>query len=273
MEKEKYEREGARLKEALKYMRDHVDAHYSQRTLAADLHYTEQTISHYASGKHRMSDDDYQRLADLWGMRVEYLRGDDDFMTVDEMYKAAEVERTEYTNAHLKYLEVLGYSVKEQLTLDCYGVDEFEEMWPQIKLTLTDEALNTPYRYGPDGYRTLAGWDGKKYHIDAFAIQGLPVKAMLDGYKLDDSTLNLKFTRGLHYSLSYIIRQNDMPIATIPHSGMLKLFQTIDEYANLTIALGIKNWPYQDFYKSRMDWIEKDPWTKQFMKQEKDSQN
>lgn len=267
MEKEKYEREGARLKEALKYRRDHIDAHYSQKTLAADLNYSEQTISNYASGKRIMSDDDYQRVADLWGMRVEYLKGEDDFMTVDEMYKAAEVERTEYTNAHLKYLEVLGYSVKEQLYLSCSHFTVLEEMWPQIKPTLTDEALNLPYRYGPDGYWTLANWDdGKSTHrLDNTAAQNLPVKTMLDGYK--PSSI-FEFRGKINYSLHYIVYQNDSPIATLEYDSLQHIFQTIDEYAKLTVTLGIEHSPYWDSHKSRIDMIAKDSLSTHFMKKE-----
>lgn len=238
MEKEKYEREGARLKEALKYMRDHVDAHYSQRTLAADLHYTEQTISHYASGKHRMSDDDYQRLADLWGMRVEYLRGDDDFMFDDDLLSFVTSRNAEWFKAHLELLRHTGCNVTPMLYLKIYDIAALTTYWDEIKPTLCDEEKERRYK---DNFCSLGAWDGTrlqdlgfvrhgKYNqfsrdtsafddyigaSEMFWSEGLRVRNVIDGCasrRVSDAhyvrDVNFNFKEGLYYVIRYCVKYN-----------------------------------------------------------------
>lgn len=130
-------------------------------------------ISEVLRGNRPVSDDVLLQFARVFGCRFEYLKEIDTFRTDADVLQAERdanraekeahaeqilIEDAERFDAHVRILELLGYSLKPQLYLT--GLDPsgwaLSKHWDGIKETLTDEALDTPIG---DGKR-LADWDG-----------------------------------------------------------------------------------------------------------------
>ena len=102
----------------------------SGRKLAGQLHFSGQLISAIIRGERGLSEETAHRIVELYPKyRIQWLRGDDDYKTEDEL-RAAYVEYKEFIgdtqceeDALLKLLEVLNWKI----VVDSKGFNFFDE--------------------------------------------------------------------------------------------------------------------------------------------------
>lgn len=219
---------------------------YGYKDLLCVLNYAQTSrVSEVFNGKHALDDNQYKELADEWNVRVEYLKCEDDFRTEDDMYAAAKAERTESIELHLRYLKLLGYDAKPHLVFHCFNFDEFRQLWPCIKPTLADNAINKPNEYNE--YVSLDEWDGKT-ELPYSAFNYLVVNQTIDGSPTNDFVdSNLGSFLHYCYTLDYVIEQDGAPISSMSLNDLESMFSTMDEYARTTARLSFSTHQYNEY--------------------------
>lgn len=244
-----YDKETERLRLEYDYQKNNRRAdgyRYSYNDLLDVLCYANTTrISEVFNGKHRLDDNQYKRLAAEWGVRVEYLKCEDDFRTEDDMYAAAKVERTESIELHLRYLKLLGYDAQPHLAFHCHNFEEFRLLWPDLKQTIANHPINEPNEHNE--YVSLDNWDGISTLPHA-AYEYIVVRQTLEGSPTNEYTdSNLVSFSKYCYTLDYEISQDGKAIASVSMNDLESIFTTMDEYAKTTASLSFKRHPYHEY--------------------------
>lgn len=204
-------------------------------------------ISEVLRGKRPVSDDVLSQFARVFGCRLEYLKGIDDFRTDADIIKAEQETHaesllnkdTERFNAHVKILELLGYTLKPQLYLTGNESWALSKHWDAIKDTLTDDALATPIGNG----RTLADWDGHA-EINLGLMWRLPARRIWPGLKVtrnegreyDQPSVIYRDDTDIHYVVEYVISRSGK-VAFSDRNELGSLFKRMDDRMNeLTVS-------------------------------------
>lgn len=110
MGEKKYARYGDRLRKERNIQKAYYPEEpklYNNKYIGVALNYSENYVSKFFSGEKKLEDRQYKVLADYWGVRVEYLKCDDDFRTEDDMLTfMSEKDRKEFKTIQ-EYLKIL----------------------------------------------------------------------------------------------------------------------------------------------------------------------
>lgn len=212
---------------------------------------TPTAISRYCTGQRKMPDACYAAIAQNLGLRVEYLKGIDNFKTDSEINAAAKQNDADYMESHIRYLESIGYIVHRRVELYVWNLATLVKHWDAIRATLTDEALQ--FRCTPD-CMTIGEWDGSDpadlcAARDEYMDPLEPFPDNWDGYaligKLFNSGIPVKSTLRVldhsdrhdcsaFYDITYILQYNDTMTA-YSQTTLSRAFETMDDHARVVI--------------------------------------
>jgi len=136
-----------------------------QKDVAAAAHFTEQHISNIVKGKCKLTTDTARALADVLGVRMEYLLCEDDYKTKLDYYLSSMKNMKEIDNCLCKILDCKGYSLHHDeytenekpykvIAIDSTEIEDTPEnelnKLIEQKLYLADEQTNLALKH-PDG--------------------------------------------------------------------------------------------------------------------------
>lgn len=136
-----------------------------QKDVAAAAHFTEQHISNIVKGKCKLTTDTARALADVLGVRMEYLLCEDDYKTKLDYYLSSMKNMKEIDNCLCKILDCKGYSLHHDeytenekpykvIVIDSTEIEDAPEnelnKLIERKLYLADEQTNFALKH-PDG--------------------------------------------------------------------------------------------------------------------------
>ena len=161
--------------------------HLSNRQLADILHYSdEHSISPFNSGK-AILDERITILSKYYGLRFEYLKGLDDFPTVDDIFTSARIFDTEQYKNMMSLLELNGIKV-----IPCAfwagSIYELYMCFDFLKKYIKDDVLKEytdKYDFSVD--ETEAHFDDKK--LEYIQLKSNPYNDMFDENKIDFSSM------------------------------------------------------------------------------------
>lgn len=205
------------------------------------------TVSQYINGKNgrlTISSDKLSQFAKVLGCRLEYLLGEDDMPTEDDI----PIGRSEKIKLHLKLLEMLGYELRSRLFLHTWSYknpdgtwqDGLRDHWKEIKPTLTKNALTLPINY--EHTKTFADWDGKT-PIPMDYTLGIPVRRTILGSTTDDYSVHnprCGIAGQIYYSLEYEVFRDGIRVAWLTMEELEKEFSKFDRYADLTFDIAFE---------------------------------
>lgn len=111
-----------------------------------------QTISRWRTGESPLPDDVARTLSDVWGIRIEYLQGIDDYKTDDERNKAMRADDLFAFRECLAYLRTVGITIEPCIYAD-FWMDELYDYFPAYRDDLTAQSLSdltAQYDFGLD---------------------------------------------------------------------------------------------------------------------------
>lgn len=216
VQKERDQLSGKRLKEEA-----HIRG-WSNRQVADKAGYNTRTgdriISMIYGGKRRMSDGGFEKLSKAWGVRESYLRGFDNYKTVEEIYNSSDALREKKYQIQLSYLKTIGIELSPSLSL-YVDTHTLRECWDILKDCFADEALqDITKRF--DMSLPISEFQQKYSKNDVY---GYSVKKTVDGREpvsfmsKDLSTIQselnppkgIKTTGICYYSLKFSVDAND----------------------------------------------------------------
>ena len=136
-----------------------------QKDVAAAAHFTEQHISNIVKGKCKLTTDTARALADVLGVRMEYMLCQDDYKTKLDYYLSSMKNMKEIDNCLCKILDCKGYSLHHDeytenekpykvIAIDSTEIEDTPEnelnKLIEQKLYLADEQTNLALKH-PDG--------------------------------------------------------------------------------------------------------------------------
>lgn len=98
-------------------------------------------ISPFYSGKSKLSDDRYAKLAKEWGLREEYLKGDDDWKTDAEMLEYAHIDDINSFNACKEYLKTIGIIIKPTMFISI-EITTLYKHWDLLRTYFSEKVVN-----------------------------------------------------------------------------------------------------------------------------------
>lgn len=164
-----YESDGERIKAVYAYWQQEQKAAgnpHRQEDFAREIGLSPQRFSILANGHDFMRDDGYASMARVTGMRMEYLKNEDDFMFDADLYAFEQAADAKWFSGHIELLKSICCTVTPMLYLKINGFAALQTYWQDIKPTLTSECSKK--QFAPDSI-SLGEWNGESLEQLGFA--------------------------------------------------------------------------------------------------------
>ena len=215
--------------------------------------YSLNQITRFCNGDNMLPDDAAQCLAAWWGVRVDYLKGLDDWRTENDLLQLAPLQDRKAFDASRSYLETLGLTLKpfvgSYVHISCLRRD-----WETLREHVTDAdkleklyALSdrSPEQYKKDcqrrpGYISIRFLSAPKGVAPDFSMIGKTEQASGSGNGFDFSP-----QWNIDYSVGFEIVYGDRPPRVVSVRKLQDFMQKLDKFALCaieTILLDDKNY-------------------------------
>lgn len=255
MSEKQYPEQGKYLKRAYDYYKRHHPGYSYDKMVDQffdndDLRFSDKTdVSRYMTGENLLSEYGYRELASVWGLRLRYILGIDDFPTREDLMESEDDDFKNSFTVHLQYLEYLGYWIDEEdVCVNIRTYQYLKDHWSDIKPALTDEWLDRPVDLEPSPDLTntrihLRDWDGlhdlQEKRTDTPWDWYLPVRNNIVFHDLHNAELtnvNVVDDDNIRYTIFYRLEDEVGNFFHVDSGYLLKMFSDMDQHSKIALT-------------------------------------